>query len=116
MSYEELRNYLDLLKDQTGIFEVRVDWSVIKPEEVGAHFPAKRMGLQIAGAIAGSFFYAVQKTQHGFTEDRYAKMLKPVVYNRNGRYLGYGLKLWPREVDKMLKSDTSLQWMVSEYK
>lgn len=115
MSYDELKNYLNLLMNQTDILGVRIEWSVIKPDQVVAYSMGKRMGLQIADAVASSFFYAVQKSQHGFTEDRYARMLKPIVFNRYGRYLGYGLKLWPRDIDITLKNDPSLQWMVSEY-
>ncbi len=40
------------------------------------------MGLQIADAVAGAFFYAVQPSQHGFVEDRYARILSLVLRNR----------------------------------
>ncbi|HUT73818.1 MAG TPA: DUF3800 domain-containing protein [Armatimonadota bacterium] len=66
---------------------------------------------EIADAVASSFYYAVQRTQHGFTEDRYARMPKPVVYHREGRYLGYGLKFWPREVDDVLKGEAAFEWV-----
>ena len=115
MSYEELRKYLVYLKEQTDFFDVRIEWSVIVPDQIKAYSPGKRMGLQIADAIAGSFYYAVQKTQHGFTEDRYVRMLKPVVYSRRGHYIGYGIKLWPRDIDEALKHDQSLNWMRIDY-
>jgi len=117
MSYEDLREYLNILKEDTGLFDVRIDWSIIKPhpDHIKACNPGKQRGLLIPDAVAGSFFYAVQKTQYGFTEDRYAKILKPVVYHRQGRYFGYGLKLWPRDIDETLKSDQSLYGLLSEY-
>ena len=116
MSYQEIRDYLDLLRQQTGFFDVRIEWSVIKPEQVRAYTHGRRMGLQIADAVASSFFYAVQLSQHGFTEDRYACMLKPVVYHRQGQYGGYGIKLWPREADTYVDSDERLKSFLELYK
>lgn len=116
MSYDEMTDYLKLLKDQTGFFDVRVVWSVVDPDLITAFTPGKRMGLQIADAVASSFYYAVQRSRHGFTEDRYARMLKPVVYHRQGQQLGYGLKFWPREVDDMLKTGEEFAWVRETYK
>lgn len=115
MSYDEMRKYLDHLEANTGPLAVRIDWSVIKAAQIVAFSAGKQMGLQIADAVASSFYYAVQPTQHSFTEDRYARMLKPVVYHRQGRYLGYGLKFWPREVDEVLKSAEQIEWVRANY-
>jgi len=115
MSYDEMKDYLGYLEENTGPFDVRIEWSVVKPSQIVAFSPGKRMGLQIADAVASSFFYAVQPTQHGFTEDRYARMLKPVVYHREGRYLGYGLKFWPREVDELLRAEEQVEWVRANY-
>jgi hypothetical protein len=110
MSYATLRNYLDLLKAQSGISDVRVEWSVISPDLITVFTPGKRMGLQIADAVASSFYYAVQPSRHGFTEDRYARMLKPVVYRRQGQHLGYGLKFWPEETENLLETENIFGW------
>ena len=37
-------------------------------------------------------------------------MLKPVIYHREGRYLGYGLKFWPREAENVRQADERLKW------
>ena len=115
MSYAELRDYVKLLETQTSMFDVRVDWSVIRAEGIRAFTAGRLMGLQVADAVAGSFFYATQASQYGFTEDRYARMLKPVVYQHRGRYVGYGLKLWPREVEARLGGEERLAWIRQEY-
>jgi hypothetical protein len=96
------------LKLQTQVQDVRIDWAIIKPEEIVAFGAGKRMGLQIADAVASSFFYAVQPSQHGYVEGRYARMLKPVVYHHEGRFMGYGLKFWPREADAVWQNDKRL--------
>lgn len=115
MSYQELRDYLRVLQEQTGMFDVRVDWEVIRSNQITAFSAGRAMGLQIADAVAGSFFYATQASQYGFTEDRYARMLKPVVYHHRGRWVGYGIKLWPREVEARLLADERLGWVREAY-
>jgi hypothetical protein len=116
MSYKEMCEYMELLKETSAVRDVQIRWSVIRHEQIKAFSPPKRMGLLIADAVAGSFYEAVEPNAHGFTEDRYARMLKPVVYRRNGRYQGYGIKLWPsKEINELLKTDAHLQWIVHEY-
>jgi len=111
MSYNRLREYLTHLQDRSGLFDVRVDWSVIKPEQVISLTHGKQMGLQIADAVASSYFYACQLNRYEFTEDRYARMLLPRVYHYNGAYRGYGLKIWPREAEKTLIENLHLNWL-----
>jgi len=88
MSYEELRDYLRLLKEQTGFLDIRINWDVINADQIVAYSSGKEMGLQIADAMASSAFYAVQRSKHGYTEDRCIRMLKPVIYHYQGHYLG----------------------------
>jgi hypothetical protein len=111
MSYEELREYLRKLKARTELGEVQIDWSVIRREQIQAMNHDKLMGLQIADAVASSFYFGVQQNPFGFTEPRYAQMLKRVVYHRNGQHLGYGVKFWPREALELLKSEATLKWV-----
>jgi hypothetical protein len=111
MSYEDLRQYMDRLKLQTQVQDVRIEWGVIQPEKITAYTAGKRMGLQVADAVASSFFYAVQPSQYGYVEGRYVRMLKPVVFHREGRHLGYGLKFWPREADAIWQGDSRLDWL-----
>jgi hypothetical protein len=115
MSYEELREYLRKLKARTELGEVRVEWSVVRPEQIQAMNHEKLMGLQIADAVASSLYFAVQQTPLGFTEPRYAQMLKPVIYHRAGQHLGYGLKFWPRETTELLNSEKTLEWIKLTY-
>lgn len=102
MSYEELRNYIDVLRSKPN---VSVDWSVIKNNLITAYPHEKRMGLQIADAVASSFYYSVQTTWQGFTEPRYVKILKPVVYNLGKKHRNYGVKVWPSEAESLINTD-----------
>ncbi len=111
MSYDELRRYLATLKDKTSELGVRIDWTVIDPDKVEARTHDAYMGLQIADAVASSWYYGLQPSPHGFVEPRYAQMLRPVVYRHQQQYLGYGLKFWPREAEKLLLQRPELAWI-----
>lgn len=113
MPYEELRDYFRRLRRRTGYFDIRVEWSVIKENQIFAQPARNLMGLQIADAVASSFYFAVEPSQYGHTEERYAKILKPVVYHRYGNYLGYGLKFWPWGPEKILEE---FEWVRENYK
>jgi Protein of unknown function (DUF3800) len=116
MSYQEMKDYLNLLKEQTRLADVRIDWKVIKAENFTAYSPGRKMGLQIADAVASSVFYAVQPSKYGFSEDRYIRMLKSVIYHYDGKYLGYGLKFWPRGLDQRFETAAELNWVGTDFK
>ncbi len=115
MSYDDLRLYLERLKIQVQALDIRIDWSIIKTDQITAFPAGRRMGLQIADAVASSFYYSVQPSQYGFVEGRYARMLKQVIYHHHGVFIGYGLKFWPRESDSVWKNDTRYDWLHDEY-
>lgn len=116
MSYDEMRDYFHRLKVQTEAADVRIDWSTINPDRLHAFSAGKRMGLQIADAIASGFYYAVEATQYGFSESRYSEMLKPIVYNHEGRFLGYGIKFWPKETGDRVEEHKDFEWVRKHYK
>lgn len=114
MKYEEFRDYMNTLKLRTKLNNYNIDWGIIKSDQIEAHNP-KLMGLQLADAVASGFFYGVNLNQYGFAEERYARMLKTVVFNREGQFKGYGLKFWPRECEAKVQEETYLNWLKTEY-
>ena len=84
MSYETLRAYLRLLKGKSDPMDVRIDWAVIDPESVSAVEHRQLAALQIADAVASSFFYAVNINRYGETEDKYARMLLSTLLSAQG--------------------------------
>lgn len=93
MSYDDLRNYLHQLKTD-ATHDVRIDWNVVDPVLVSAINHDQLAGLQLADAVATSVFYAVHKNQYGEVEERYLKLVAPIIYRREGKLEGYGLKFW----------------------
>ncbi|MEQ9460731.1 MAG: DUF3800 domain-containing protein [Phycisphaeraceae bacterium] len=104
MSYDELRNYLIRLRQRTNEFGVQIDWSSVTPDQIEARTHDSLMGLQIADAVASSYYMACELSPQGFNESRYATMLQPVLYRHDGVATGYGLKLWPREVSECVEA------------
>jgi len=115
MSHEELKQYLDHLKTRSQLDDVRIAWETINTTHVRALTPGKRAGLQVADAVATATFKAVELDRLAYTEDRYVRMLRPVLYARRKIFLGYGLKLWPREAQQLVQTDPSLEWLRTHF-
>ena len=116
MSYEELRGYLRRLKENTQEFDVRIDWDAIDPDRVEARTHDSLCGLQVADAVASAFFFGVNRSRHGFSEPRYAQLLAPVAYRHKGAALGYGVKLWPKEIAGRIADLEGAEWIAGTYK
>lgn len=101
MSYEDLKDYLLLLREQSKPRDIRIDWNVIQPEAVRAVNHDQLAGLQIADAVASSIFYATHLTQYGENEPRYMELLDRTVYRHKQTAIGYGLKFWPEELSNL---------------
>lgn len=108
MSYDVLRSYLRLLKEQSDPMDVRIDWSVVDPDHVRAVNHEQLAGLQVADAVASSLFYAVQPSRYGEIEEKYASLLKPTFYRHKNQALGYGVKFWPADLDTLEKTNPHL--------
>lgn len=100
MSYDDLRNYLTQLKTDVTK-DVRIDWNVIDPNLVCAINHGQLAGLQLADAVATSVFYAVHKNQYGEVEERYLKLIAPIIFRYEGKTEGYGLKFWCDDKDEI---------------
>lgn len=100
-------SYADLIQ---SLRIPRFEGTSIRHDQMHACAAGRRMGLQIADAVASGFFKAVEPTSYGHTEDRYARMLRPVLYRKEGLCHGYGLTLWPQPTEKAL-NETRLSWV-----
>ncbi|WP_456411952.1 DUF3800 domain-containing protein [Oceanithermus sp.] len=91
MSYDDLRGYFKLLTSK----KTEINWDVVAPERMHTLTAGKRMGLMVADAVASSYFYAVEHSAYGYTEDRYVRTLLPLAYSNSGCAKKYGVKLYP---------------------
>ena len=96
MSYESLREYLQMLQRQSMNGDtITIDWSAISPDKVRAVKHSQLAGLQVADAVASSMFFAAEINHYGQTEPRHLQMLKSQIYKHANERYGYGLKFWP---------------------
>jgi len=116
MSYDDLKTYLQILKTKSDPMRVRIDWQIVDPGRVSAVEHSKLAGLQIADAVASSFFFAVNLNRYGEIEDKYARILMPQSYKHKGAVIGYGLKFWPEEFQKLKSANPHIEWFADEVK
>jgi hypothetical protein len=96
MSYDDLRAYLLKLRDMSKAQDIRIDWDVVTPEGVRSVAHSQLAGLQVADAVASSYFQAVNCGRLGVAEPRYSRILLKLAYRHNRTAVsGYGLKWWP---------------------
>ncbi len=117
MPYSEMRLYLNKLERMSyeDFGDIRIHWPVIDVRKMETLTAGKRAGLQVADAVAGSYYYATEYSHFGLTEDRYARMLKPVVYAHKGKRLNYGLKFFPPSCTRLLTTEERLNWTQRDY-
>jgi hypothetical protein len=101
MSYDDLRSYLGRLRETSDAADIRVDWTVVRPELVKAVNHDQLAGLQIADAVASGIYFAVNLSPYGEAEDRYLHLLAPTIYRHKKTAMGYGLKFWPEDFETL---------------
>lgn len=94
MNYDDFQAYIQRLKDSLDP-KIRIHWPVIDIPAIEAEDHGSRFGLQIADLVMSGITAALEPDFYGNVEPRFARMLKPVVYNKGGKYLSYGAKMVP---------------------
>lgn len=112
MSYDEMRDYLRLLKKQQEAGQdIRIEFDKVPVDKLSSRTPGRSMGLQLADAAAGAFFNALERDKFGNTEPRYFQIIVPVLYRYELTISGYGLKIVPTEALPRLIEKESLKWL-----
>jgi hypothetical protein len=100
MDYDKLRCYLEHLEDNRVALNYKAAAGIVCSDQIETYMHGRRMGLQVADAVASSYFYAVEQSPYGMTEDGYAKLLLPCAYRHQKQLWGYGVKVMPREAEE----------------
>ena len=100
LDYSALGRYLEYLEQNRTALGYKAAPGIIKPGQIFTYTSGKRLGLQIADAVASGFFYAVEKSAYGLVEDGYARLMLPKAYRYGKTLWGYGIKIWPREAEE----------------
>jgi len=76
MSYNEMRDYLQVLENQKKMGEdIRIEFDQVPIDKLRTQTPGRSMGLQLADATAGAFFNAFERNEFNNTEARYLKII-----------------------------------------
>lgn len=94
MSYADFRSYLQRLHDKQEP-DIRIHWPVIDIDGIEAYDHRARYGLQLADLAVSGLSAGLEPDYYGNCELRFARMLKPIVYQRDRNYLSYGTKFVP---------------------
>lgn len=94
LDYDVLRSFVDSALSDKSTAQLRdsVSPGIVRASQIQAIMHSKSMGLQIADAITSSYFYAVEASQDGFTEDAYVRLLLPCAYNEAEKLIGQGVR------------------------
>lgn len=114
MNYRDFQDYLEKVKDGNTKYPEfnSINWNIIDIAAIEARDHSTRAGLQIADCIASAFFTAVEPNYYGMTERRYADQLRKIVYHRNGKRIGNGLKYVP-SLDQMKLSEEQTEFLTN---
>jgi len=99
-SYADMKEYIDRLKAEPG--------SQIYGEVLGDPVPRtkqERKNLQIADALVGTCFSALEPNRYGMTDQSYMPYMQNLFYRRNGKLLSYGLKILPHDCPELLDAN-----------
>lgn len=104
---DNLREYFNRLARERERLNYRAADN-LNLDSIAVISPGKRLGLQIADAVASSVYYALQPNQFGMTEAGYLKLLWNRAYRHRTRLWCYGLKIFPREADELRRQGVIL--------
>jgi hypothetical protein len=111
MSNVVLREYVEGLEAEIGTEAFHATAGVIRSDQIAAYTPGRRMGLQIADAVASSYYFAVEPSEYGLTEEGYARLLLANAYHHEGENWGYGIQIMPGEADmKRQRGELLADW------
>lgn len=103
--YDKLSQYLcDLAMKRDS----RIAGNIITAEQMSVYSHGKRLGLQIADAVASGYACAYEPNSYGMTEDSYRRLLLPCAYRYKDRLLGYGEKLFPHKTEEEQNKELAL--------
>ena len=81
----------------------RSDAKAIQPLQIETHTPGNRIGLQVADAVASSYFYAVEPSAYGLPEEGYVRLLRSCAFSRDESIWHHGVTIFPHDADELRK-------------
>lgn len=107
-SYDDLDDYLRLLRHGRGRFNCSIEWDWLEPEfEVIKH--QNETPIHLADITASAFGRAIEPKEHGMTDPRFFQNLGPSVFKRGSSLVG--VKVFPKASSDRLDSAGELNFL-----
>lgn len=107
LSYERLAGYIDHIKDMP----TQVAWDHLDTEKYNVKAHGESLWLRAADVMTSGIAKGLELSRYGLCEDRFARQMKPIVYERKGNYGSYGLKLFPSVPAVEVERDNRYEWL-----
>ena len=90
---------------------ISIEFDKIPIDKIATKTSGRSAGLQLADAVAGAFFNAMERDKFGNTEPRYVQIISPVLYRYSNKLQGYGVKIVPTGIPSTLMCNAHLEWL-----
>lgn len=107
LSYENLEGYLQKIRRGDS----KVAWDSLHTDKLKVLSHTESIWLKAVDVTASSTLNALELSHYGFCEDRYVSMLKPLIYNKNGNFLSYGMKIFPAVPEVQKERANRYDWL-----
>jgi hypothetical protein len=112
LSYSALGMYFEHLRAGRS----NIAWEHIDTDRLKVLNHEQSVWLRAADAIASGVYQALELSNYGHCEDRFARMLRPIVYRNGTNYRSYGMKFMPRTPapsagTMVMERDTRYSWV-----
>ena len=111
ISYRDLRDYLTFMTDYPGPYSWRPTIPRQMIKSVEPHNKEVKKLLQVADTCSGALKDALEINQYGNVEELYIMGLAEKFDRPSGRLWGFGLKLFPRSMQKVRGEYSCYEWM-----
>ncbi|MEQ8397894.1 DUF3800 domain-containing protein [Thalassobaculum sp.] len=114
LTLSDFRQYMAILKSRTVanrlLNQHSIKWAALDLVHSEVRANKDLRCLQLADGVASGVAKAVEWSEYGTTEDRYAQIIRPIIYKRSGTYRSYGLKFFPTVPDSLML-EPRMSWL-----
>ncbi len=111
ISYKDLRDYITFMTEYPGPYNRKPTIPRRMIKSVEPHNKEVKKLLQIADACSGALKDAIEINKYGYVEESYIMELANKFDRPGGRLWGFGLKLFPRAMQKVREEFNCYDWM-----
>jgi hypothetical protein len=110
-SYDDMREYLRLLRGWIPQSEVKISWNNVEYYNFRILPKTKSRLLQASDCVCGALKNGLEYSGYNMIEPKYIMSLKEHFYRRNGNLFSYGLKFLHIKPREIITLKNEYQWL-----